>query len=387
MSESELIQLWESIYEAALEPRRWEDVVSQTMQLLDARSGKVGSVDFGRGVSHTVALRGIDPDLHERWQSEYGDQDLWARAGVERLAMDPGVRTATGQQLVDPDVVARTPVYRDILDRCGIEDTVSTALAWSDSMVGWLAVYRGPDQDRFGPREILLQDAIGKQARRAFALGRLVERERGRGRALIERLPCAAFVCEGDGRIVGRNRAADALLLAGEGIRAPGDRLGAIHHGDRERLRSALAEATQSAVGQSLLGGSTLRVRRGEERAPLAVFIDPLPPEGVAADDFALSIFEPVALVLVSDPELHTRLPAERLAVAFGLTPAQSRLLAALCTGESPGEYADRSGIARETARTHVKHLLAKTGARRQSDVVRLALESVARLAPPPKEG
>ena len=185
---------------------------------------------------------------------------------------------------------------------------------------------------------------------------------------------------------MGRNEAADQLLLAGDGLLAPGDRLEAAQAGDLQRLRAALADATESAAGQGLAGGSTLRVRRGEGRAPLAVFVDPLPPGGVAAEDLTLGIFEPVALVLVSDPVAHRPLAPERLAAAFGLTRSQSRLLAALCTGESPGEYADRSGISRETARSHMKHLLARTGARRQADVVRLALESVVRVAPGDKQ-
>jgi DNA-binding CsgD family transcriptional regulator len=64
-----------------------------------------------------------------------------------------------------------------------------------------------------------------------------------------------------------------------------------------------------------------------------------------------------------------------RLAAAaaeFGLTPAEARLLAVLFEGCSVPQAAERLGVARTTARTHLQRVFDKTGARRQGDLMRL---------------
>jgi DNA-binding CsgD family transcriptional regulator len=80
------------------------------------------------------------------------------------------------------------------------------------------------------------------------------------------------------------------------------------------------------------------------------------------------------ALVFVSDPEAATPSRSEILRRLYGLTPAEARIADLLASGSEVGEVAARSGITLETARFHVKRVLNKTGARRQTELVRLML-------------
>jgi DNA-binding CsgD family transcriptional regulator len=54
----------------------------------------------------------------------------------------------------------------------------------------------------------------------------------------------------------------------------------------------------------------------------------------------------------------------------YGLIPAEARLVEALLTGDTPQEYADRQGIRVNTVRVYMKHVLAKTGTRRQGELI-----------------
>ena len=54
----------------------------------------------------------------------------------------------------------------------------------------------------------------------------------------------------------------------------------------------------------------------------------------------------------------------------YGLTLAEARLVEALLTGDTLQEYADRQGIRVNTARVYMKHVLAKTGTRRQAELI-----------------
>jgi DNA-binding CsgD family transcriptional regulator len=60
------------------------------------------------------------------------------------------------------------------------------------------------------------------------------------------------------------------------------------------------------------------------------------------------------------------------VAAAFGLTPAETRLLADLFGGRTLNETAAALGITRPTAKTHLEHIFLKTGVTRQADLMRL---------------
>ena len=71
-------------------------------------------------------------------------------------------------------------------------------------------------------------------------------------------------------------------------------------------------------------------------------------------------------------------IPPDALAKMFGLTPAEARLTGALVTGSTVEQYAQHRGVSVGTVRVQLKQVQAKTGARRQSELVRLVLSSAA---------
>ena len=68
----------------------------------------------------------------------------------------------------------------------------------------------------------------------------------------------------------------------------------------------------------------------------------------------------------------HTDATIELFAREHGLTPAEQLLLESISEGLSVPEHADRQNIAVNTARVHMQRVLEKTGARRQTDLLRL---------------
>ena len=62
----------------------------------------------------------------------------------------------------------------------------------------------------------------------------------------------------------------------------------------------------------------------------------------------------------------------------FDLTPSEAHLATLLATGSSLSEAADKLGLTENTVRTYCKTILNKVGVRRQTELVRLILRSVA---------
>lgn len=139
----------------------------------------------------------------------------------------------------------------------------------------------------------------------------------------------------------------------------------------------ARAELDQDHPLQLL--GAELRVRRPQDVAPLrealvaarerrlrrllslgqgphavSVAVVPLP---AAEGD------EPLTLLVFGKRRMCEALSAHWFGREHGLTPAESRVLAALCEGEPPVKIASAQGVAISTVRSQIGAIRAKTGA------------------------
>jgi DNA-binding CsgD family transcriptional regulator len=77
-------------------------------------------------------------------------------------------------------------------------------------------------------------------------------------------------------------------------------------------------------------------------------------------------------LLTLTDLDAETQPDSTVIAQAFGLSPAETRLALLISNGTSPTEAAEQLGIARETARSQLKTVFAKTGTHRQAELAAL---------------
>ena len=133
------------------------------------------------------------------------------------------------------------------------------------------------------------------------------------------------------------------------------------------RYRNRLAAALLKGAGPALR--RAIRVACAERR-PSAL----LPAQG--AQPPLRLVLAPMeggeAAVWILAPET-ARLPDPRvLGVLFGLSRAEARLALGLLAGQTPRECAREAGVGVATVRSHLHNIFAKTGARRQAELVAL---------------
>lgn len=117
--------------------------------------------------------------------------------------------------------------------------------------------------------------------------------------------------------------------------------------------------------------GGALVIHRPSRRPPYQALVSPL-----AAPWLARAPRQAAVAVFVNDPEREPGVNERVVCRYLGVTPAEGRVVLALARGLSLVEIARESGNSLNTVRTHVKRSLAKTGVRRQADLVRLALRA-----------
>jgi DNA-binding CsgD family transcriptional regulator len=181
--------------------------------------------------------------------------------------------------------------------------------------------------------------------------------------AALDRLNCAAALLSCRGYVTRFNERAEALFGSSLMIRH-----GRIHAADR-----ASDDRLQRLIGSSAVSSPPAGSVRAE-RVVIARNGSPwLLAEVMPMTSFAHDLFNGGDALLYFTDLVAERPPSEQvLSLGFQLTAAEARLASSLAAGEGIGAASARLAIGRETARTQLRAIFAKTGTRRQAELTAL---------------
>ena len=97
-------------------------------------------------------------------------------------------------------------------------------------------------------------------------------------------------------------------------------------------------------------------------------------------NEWSERVRRPAAVLYIRDPEQKAQAPHDIVRQLFNFTPAETGLVMLLADGLSLEEAALELGIRRNTARAHLRSIFSKTDVTRQTELVRIILNSVATL-------
>jgi DNA-binding CsgD family transcriptional regulator len=179
------------------------------------------------------------------------------------------------------------------------------------------------------------------------------------------------------------NRAALEIIERGDGLRLSRWGLLADHPEDNTALAQAQKLGSQAASSTSPgPRGSTIAVRRLSLKRPYTVQVMPMS-EQISGTTGILGENSSALLMTITDPTAELRPATEVLMHGYGLTPTEAALALKIGEGASLKEAADQLSISEQTARWHLKNVLAKTETNRQSELVGMLV----RLTTPLRDG
>ena len=181
----------------------------------------------------------------------------------------------------------------------------------------------------------------------------------------LERVGMALVIVDAEGALRAANKLATQSM--GDLLTQEDGGLKAASLSATRRLRQALAAATCAAAPTATMIYLTGADSGRDGVEPVPVLVAPVEPSP------GLCSAARLAMLIFAASEDPAELEA-RLRQAYGLTPAEGRLLAALVNGMHPADYAAASHIEVSTVKSHLRGLLAKTGEKRQAGLVRRAL-------------
>lgn len=358
-----------AIYDAVLEPSRWDEVVGR---IVAATNSVSGSIAIRRsGSIHLSAIHNMDPfylDLYAK--------NFYNRNPLDTLkdSLSPGqIRSYT--KVTQSRTFKSSAYFNEFIHPQGWGDGVISCLARGQTASGYFGIIRSPDRMLVEPAEWNLLETVVPHLQRAVEVQRLLLRATTIADSLGQAFTAAGFgvlLVSGDCGVLFGNAKAEEHIRRRVGLGYARGRLVATDRVVNQRLQALVRAGTKTEHGTEG-GGGTLELRREGEGQRLIVHVIPLVPQRTWA---ILDRDRPAAAVFVVDPGADLLVRVRQFAARFGLTSAEIRVLAEIIAGSRMHAAADKLKIAEGTVRTHAKRILAKTGTTRQSELIRRFFET-----------
>ena len=240
------------------------------------------------------------------------------------------------------------------------------------------------DHPRFDDTDRAMCAMLLPHLRRALHLHAQLDRSESLGSLYsqtISRLAVATIVLDENGTVLQLNPVAREILDSQDGLKIVGGRLEATYPSDNRELSRLVRSAFQrvrQGTGQGVQQAEAMSISRPSGQVSLGVVV-----ELIATRELLESNGKPTVVVYVRDAVSKSLVSTVLTSQLYNLTPAETALALELANGLSLEEASELLNIRRNTARAHLRSIFSKTGVRRQTELVRIMLNSVVALGAP----
>jgi DNA-binding CsgD family transcriptional regulator len=362
----QLSELIGEIYDTAIDPSLWSDVVGKAGHFVGGSAAAIYSKSptSRRGSIHYEF--GTHPYYRQLYFDKYVKLDPTTTvqyfAEVEQLV--------TVSDLIPYQEFLETRFYKEWARPQGLVDSISAVLDKSATSVALFGVFRCEPDGLVDDEARRRMRLVVPHIRRAVLVGGLIDLRKANAASLTETLDgLSAGVCVVDtaGRIVHANAACQVIFDAGDFLSAIGGRIVASDAKIDQTLQELFAAegGGDAAIGTQGIA-LPLRARDGSR------YVAHVLPLTSGARRLAGIAYSGTAALFICKVATETRSPQEIIARAYNLTPTELRVLMGIVEVGGVPEVAVALGVAESTIKTHLGNLFVKTGARRQADLVKI---------------
>lgn len=360
-------RILDTLYEAALNPECWEDCLETVRAELDGNFASLivrpGTADdLGLIVSVGGDRRDIDPSN-------------------PNLSISPFTGMLPDRLITISDVLSEADwrashYYRDWCAPHDVFHVMAADIGTRDGGVYGFRVTRDERSPQFSSQDMELGRRLLPHIKRALNLHLSIHQDRKvislYSRAMAQ-LMVGVVVLDKDCQVIECNPAATAILEMEDGLRVVGKQLEATYANDNRKLQRLMKDALVHPKVSRMALTEAVSISRPSGQLSWGVVV-----QSISSDQWTEGKQRPAVAVFVRDTEGKTQPPVRLAQQLFQLTPAETMLAIQLANGLSLEEAAEELNIRRNTARAHLRSIFSKTGVRRQTELVRIFLNSVA---------
>jgi DNA-binding CsgD family transcriptional regulator/PAS domain-containing protein len=358
-----------AIYEAGMQPEGWQQVVGRIQHHLKAESSQFWTPLTFPADGGFAFLHNMDEAPRQAYIDYYHRHDIWNFRALER-GMVRDDSAFVGDQVVDAAEWRMSEFWNDFLRKQDLFRICAGIV--HDGSSGKLPVvamncYRGIQSEPFSEEERSFLARLLPHLRRSLHFQmRLAPARKSPAELALDRLAIPVMVLAADGRVLFANAAAERLAASHASLRLRDGRLRMAEGAAQRRLEDLLRHAADGFV--RLPPGSAALAVGNPAGDGLVFSFSP----AVLSNGLGLS--EAAAIAFIRQAKAPLSLHPNELQAIYGLTAAESALALALVRGATLDEHAASRGVSINTVRVQLKQVMAKTGAARQADLVRILL-------------
>jgi DNA-binding CsgD family transcriptional regulator len=342
------------LYEAAAIPEIWPSAIARLAGLAGCTGGLLFA-HSGQG-TNWVASEEFAP-VFQRFM-EQGWMDRNAR--MAGLLAHGGTGFVTDHDLFTDEELERTALYTEFLRPEGYGWGTATHVRSSSGDDIVFTLERKFEMGPVSRREIALLDSVRPHLARAAVLASKLQMQRAQASlSSFEKAGSpAALIGTGSGLLASN---ASFEKLEGQIVLRARDKLAIDDTRADALLQKALSELARDQLGDT----RSIPVPRRDDRPAFVIHVLPIRRQ-------ALDIFSRAqAMLVVTTSERSLQIEAALLCELYDLTRAEAAIAAGLLDGLTAEELALSRSVNRETVRSQIKQVLAKTACRSQADFIR----------------
>lgn len=325
--------------------------------ILTRRAGKLPGL---------ILTPGADPAVG----ADYADR-LFASDPFTDL---PEGKASHFRDVVSAQMLDSNTAFHDFMAQTGSLEVIGVDLREPSGLELRLRLTRAAHQPPFEPADLLKLDRIVPHLRIALRLFDHLAASQTEQRiyaGAMEQMKIGVVILDRCGKAIRLNSRAAAILAERDGVALRDGMLAIADAGLRRQLAARLAEPEDAAP-------LTLRIQRPSGLGDLLLVAGSAhAPEHVAARG------GPATVLFLNDPNHAQRVSPDALRDLLGLTQREAGIAADIAGGLSLVDIAARHGISPNTVRSHLRGIFAKTGVKRQSQLVHLVHHSLPGLTRP----
>ncbi|VWX62857.1 Transcriptional regulator, LuxR family [Burkholderiales bacterium 8X] len=344
----------ESVQQLSEPSPPWQDILREARAVVGGESACF-LIFEGRQVVSLEQI-GVDPAAEADYIRHWHPQDILLRPGVVR----PSGSWLDTQQVLSPQELRRNAYYVDFMCKHRLRQTFALVVEDGPNRTAAMSFQR---ETPTAGNETLESPAVAAYAR---ALQKALDRRR---QSAAHWLQSVDMAFDSFGEAASLVSAQAAVLWCSNGF----DEL--LGEPPLLTVRDGRFWHPSPRVHEMLL--ESIR-RASQTPLPLRLAV----PAGPGASLGVELTQAPELLAWNREPAVLVRLRRHRdralapetLRMAFDLSVAESKVLAAMAAGRTPGEYAEENALSVHTVRKHIANLMSKMRCTRHSDAIRMAV-------------
>ena len=369
LTESAIQQLALLAYQSAIEEEGFQSFLTQLVRCCRAGTAVIATPlveDRSRFEWFSHQLPPVSQTLYlHHWMAQDPIRSAWQASS---LSLAPGTAHCA-QEFLPVSQLRKTAYYQEFAKHYGLLDLATLVIGGSlegAEAFTILTLYRDHDRRPFSDEDCEVLRALNPHLRLALRSHRAVRGMRSQQTAQlagVDALPQPLWVLSAGMHVQHANPAAHGMLERGEVCCGPWSRLSRLASLDAAALQMLLSRA--EGIGGGSLGFWLKRRDKlcfGHAQAfRIPAELQKLWPQGKA-----------LLVADMPDAELLQRTRLQEMAQRCHFTHQETQVLHLLTEGIRSVEVAGRLGIKMSTLRTHIRHLVEKSGERRLMDLMRM---------------